>query len=175
MIEWRQHHAVLLRGARAALGAFFEKTGREDVCAVGFVFELWNASPSFHLCADRWVYRRSCPDWDSAEARWNSGGFEFPAALLSLGELGREWDATAAELHRLAADKRCSRDVYDGLVRVSCEVLADLAREGLFGDWRGIDFNVSEVNDGIEVVRARDALIRQLIAPAAEPSLGLSK
>lgn len=170
MIDWQKHHASLLEGTRAAVVAFFERNGRDDLCAVGFVFELYNASPSFHLCADRWSYRMSCPDWQSAESRWNSGGFEFPAVLLSLGELGREWDAMAAESYRLAADERHSRHVYDGFVRVSCQVLADLARERFFGDWRALGFNVSEIGDGIELVMERDKLIRRLIVSAAEPN-----
>jgi hypothetical protein len=163
MIDWSHNKALLSQGTRSAIRAFFEKHGRDDLCSIGYVFELGNASPSFHLCADRWTYRKACPDADGLEARWNSGGYEFPAVLLKMDELGPEWEAIAARLHKLSTKKPHVREVYDGLIQISCEVLAELARARHFGDWHALDFNVSEVSDSIELVIERDQAIRRLI------------
>jgi hypothetical protein len=56
-----------------------------------------------------------------------------------------------------------STKVYDGVVTISCEVLAALARSKLLPDWRTIDFNVSEVGDKIDTIIKRDQQIRRLI------------
>jgi hypothetical protein len=167
MIDWRRNKRLLVEGTQSAVRAFLAKKGRNDLCSVGYVFELGNASPAFFLCADTRTYRSQCPDAETDEARWNSGGFEYPAALLSLHELGPEWADEVARLPSLAEDASHFREVYDGLITICCEALAELAPTGLFGDWTQVDFNVSEVGDPIERVRERDRHIRQLLAAKA--------
>jgi hypothetical protein len=162
-IVWEKCKGLLLDGTRSAIEAFFKKTARKELCAIGYVFELGNESPQFDLCADTRSNRKRSPDWALPDVRWNSGNYEFPAGLSNCSELGSEWNAEANKLHALAEDEQKYDAVYKGLVRLGCVVLVELAREGFLGEWRVLDFNVSEVGDPIKLVAARDAKIKKLI------------
>ncbi len=45
-----------------------------------------------------------------------------------------------------------------------CEALARMAHSGLFGDFSRLDFWVGSTDESGEVVRQRDAHIRQLVS-----------
>jgi hypothetical protein len=177
MIDWERNKKLLLDGSEAAIRKFLAVRAKGDLCAIGYVFELWNASPQFDLCANTTQFfqesmARHLKKWpddsvdDSAkEYRWNSGCYQYSAGLLGeRAELGAAWDAESDRLHELADADPESREVYDGLIRISCDVLVELASRRVFGDWSALDFNVSEVGDAIETVQQRDREIKQRIA-----------
>jgi hypothetical protein len=156
--DWDHHQRVLVDASKAVLLRFFEKHPKESVIAIGYVFELWNASPQFDLCAN--VGSRHD---DREEVRWNSGDYQFPAGLLggTINELGAEWVQISDRLHLAAEDEIGEGEVYRGLIDISCRALVELARTGLFGDPTRLDFNVSEVGDSTEMVRIRNRSIHE--------------
>jgi len=164
-VDWERCERLLLDGSRSALETFLGQRPRGELCAIGYVFELGNESPQFDLCADTWTNRKRLKDWQSPDVRWNSGNYEFPAGLSHGSELGTDWNAESKRLHNLAEDERHFAAVYKGLVDMSCLVLVKRASEGLLGDWRLLDYNVSETGDPTptKVVAARDAKIKKLI------------
>jgi hypothetical protein len=114
------------------------------------------------------------------KVRWEAGYFPFPAGLTGPNdELGSAWEAEADRLHDLtekmgAIDTsneeqhaKYSRD-YEAflaeLVTVCCRALADIAKTGLFGDFKNLDFWVGSTDENGDIVRERDARIRKLIA-----------
>jgi hypothetical protein len=160
--HWDHHQRVLVAASKAVLRRFFEKHPKESVIAIGYVFELWNASPQFDLCAN--VGSRHD---DREEIRWNSGNYQFPAGLLgTIDELGAEWVQISYRLHQAAEDQEGHGEVYRGLIDISCRALIDLARSGLFGDPARLDFNVSEVGDSTDVVSTRSRSIHEHITKA---------
>jgi hypothetical protein len=160
--DWDHYHRVLVDSSRAVLLRFHEKAPKESVIAVGYVFELWNASPQFDLCADV-----GTQDDQREEVRWNSGDYEFPAGLLGVAdELGSEWTEISARLHQSAEDQTGDGEIYRGLIDISCRALVDLARSGVLGDPTRLDFNVSEVGDDLAVVIVRNRLIHEQITRA---------
>jgi hypothetical protein len=174
MIDWEKNQQLLLTGARAAFREFLAAHSSEQLCAVGFLFELGNVSAQFDACAHVAKDRKEHQD-QKVDVRWNSGSFTHPAGLTSRpAELGESWDAEVERLHDMPFDDdgdedgEKTKEVYDGLIRISCEVLAALAFAGEFGDWRHVDFNVAEVNDSIDMVQHRDRLIRSRIMPASQ-------
>jgi hypothetical protein len=58
--------------------------------------------------------------------------------------------------------------VHEGVGRICCNVLAELAGRGVLGDWKLLDFNVAALLDDIAQVKERDRFIRQLIGSSAE-------
>ena len=163
MIDWARNKQLLLEGSRNAFLAFMRKHKKDHLSAVGFVFELGNVSPSFEPCADLGKSRAEVESQEDDD-RWNSGNFTHPAGVLqTVNELGTAWNSENDRLHEMADDEQATKPIYEGLARISCEVLAKLATEGVFGDWDSVDFNVSEVNDDTSLVKKRDAQIRKLI------------
>lgn len=179
MIDWQRYSQLLTDGSDAALRRFFAERPGVDIAAIGYTFELWNSSPAFNLCANTRTYfhevkeryRKEWPSTPEDQIRWSSGDFQFCSGLLNTAdELGSEWKAEYSRLHDLANQDPDSREVYDGLVRISCNALAKLAKRGLFGNWKEIDFNVAEYGDDVEVVKQRDRKIRALIEKDNETS-----
>jgi hypothetical protein len=166
-IDWDIKKALLKEVARRAVRRFLGKHPGDGLAAIGFVFEFWNVSSQFDLCAELRSTRANQEPLDGDD-RWNSGNYEYPAGLTATAaELGSDWEAVSDELHELAGDEPDSREaksVYEGLIAICCDVLTDLALEGLFGDPAVVDFNVSEVNDAVSKVKARDQEIRRRIA-----------
>src|SRR6185369_8709791 len=158
--NWDQNHRVLVDSSKAVLLRFYEEQPKEGVIAVGYVFELWNASPQFGLCANVGTQHDQRRD-----IRWNSGDYTFPAGLLGeVNELGSEWTEISARLHQSAEDQDGDGEIYRGLIDISCRAIVDLARSGAFSDPTRLDFNVSEVSDDLEAVIARNRLIHEQLA-----------
>ena len=90
MIDWQSYKQILVEFADAALTTFLDAYPIDSICAVGFVFELWNETGQFDICANTSTFLEntistSTEQWpdltDNDEIRWNSGDFEFPAGL----------------------------------------------------------------------------------------------
>lgn len=160
--DWQHHQRVLVSASEAVLLRFYEKHAAESLTAVGYVFELWNLSPQFDLCAN------IGPRQDERdEVRWNSGDYEFPAGLLNtVDELGPEWTQINERLHKAAEGQDRDGDVYRGLIEISCGALVDLSKSGLICNPSRLDFNVSEVDDSLDVVVARNRTIHDHLAKA---------
>jgi hypothetical protein len=166
--EWDAYRTTLIAASDAAFRSFFLVHPPTTVVAVGFVFELWNNSPSFDPCAEtrenRDVvidqYRKDWPRLAIDDIVWNSGEYAYPAGLGG-ADLGPEWDAISTRLHALASQDAESTEVYEGLIRISCDTLESLARRGIFGDWRTLEFNVSEVGDDVSLAKERSRLIHE--------------
>jgi hypothetical protein len=156
---WPQHQQVLLTATRRVITKFLAQNSGEPLLAIGFVFELWNNTPQFDLCA----HTGDEPS-DDLEVRWNSGEYSFPAGLLGLrDELGPEWTAISTHLHQLAKNEDTSGETYQGLINISIQTMIALKQEGLFGDTSHIDFNISEVGDPLEKVRERNQMVHAKI------------
>lgn len=169
-IDWKSHKELLVEISKAVISRFFEEQGKNDLCAIGYVFELPNQNPQFDLCADTHAHRARCLAKGSLDEsdRWNSGCYEHPARITRRAEFEKPWDEVVARLHKMAGDRALYQAVYDGLVKISCQALAEIAASGLVGDWTKMDFNVSEVCDEVEIVAARDQEIRRLIRAKGE-------
>jgi hypothetical protein len=168
VINWAHNQSILIAATATAVREFLSERGINDLCAVGYEFEFGQPEPSFFLCANTLRYRGQSSAGGSGDddARWNSGEYEFPAGLLDpQDELGPDWNRVMVDLHRLTehGEEETLLDAYNGLVHICCQTLAELARDGLFGDWTEIDFNVSSVDDSVRTVKQRDRLIRRLI------------
>ena len=154
--EWQARLDVLVEASKPVIERFFERHDPGELVAVGYVFELWNAGPQFDLVGHVGATIKE-------ENRWNSGEYAFPAGLLNgVDELGSEWTAIMERLHTEAEAQEEDGEegaVYKGLIDVSCAAMVRLARSGLFGSAERLDFNVSEVNDPLEIVRERNDLI----------------
>jgi len=172
MIDWDRYSRLLTDGTDGAMRKFLAQHPGTTLSAIGYTFELWNLSPAFNLCANTHLYFRQMNDryrteWPNVEVetlRWSSGDYQFCSSLLTgRNELGSEWESQYLRLHNLAKEDNYSREVYDGLVRICCAALARLVKGGAIGDWKQIDFNVSEYGDDIELVKQRDQRVRSLI------------
>ena len=143
--------SLLRDEARRVLQRFLD-AHEEAPTALGFVFELYNATPAFELCA------HLGPLADDEEERWNSGDYDFPAGLSGVRhELGPSFYARFSELHAQAQEEPHHGPVYQGLLELCVQVLRDLRAEGIVPS--AIDLNVSEVGDPADVVAKRHAAI----------------
>jgi hypothetical protein len=153
--QWPQYQQVLLDSSRRVIKTFLSQHTDDKLLAIGFVFELWNNTPQFDLCA----HTGDEPSEDP-EVRWNSGDYSFPARLLGLrDELGPEWTAINTHLHQLAKNEDESGEIYQGLIDISIQTMIALKQEGFFGKATHLDFNISEVGDALETVRERNQMI----------------
>jgi hypothetical protein len=98
------------------------------------------------------------------EDKWNSGAYEYPAGFPG-GDPGviPKWNKEITRLHRLSENRENIPAIYDGLIKASCEAMAAVARTGILGDWKKINFSVSEVEDPIKLIITRDKEIRRMI------------
>lgn len=182
MIDWTRLGRILADGTEAAINRLFLAEPALDLCAIGYTFELWNESPAFSLCANTHGHLKKTKDQYKLESwyrddmfRWSSGDFEHCAIALSY--FGEEWVAEYLRLDDMArqagerllddpgddASESLSQEIYDGLVQICCESLAEVVKRRVIPNWQQIDFNVAEYSDEIELIQARDQLIRSLI------------
>ncbi len=160
--DWNHYQQVLVEASKEVFRRFKEKHASKRLIAIVYVFELWNASPQFDLCAN--VGDQHDP---REEIRWNSGDYIFPAGLLGVvDELGSKWQQIIEHLHRSAQDQDADGEIYRGLIEISCRSMAELANLGKFSDSSLLDFNVSEVNDDLGLVIARDHSIHEQLTKA---------
>jgi hypothetical protein len=172
MIDWVRYSRLLLTDTEVAATSFFANSPGYDLSAIGYTFELGNASPAFSMVVNshaffrktREEYRKHSPRVSEDELRWSSGDFEYCSLSFSgLCQQGSEWEREYVTLHEFACRNLDSNEVYDGLVKISCETLAILAKRGTFGDWRGIDFNVAEYCDDVSTMKQRHREIVEMM------------
>lgn len=155
--DWNHHQQVLVKASKEVFRRFKEKHASKRLIAVGYVFELWNASPQFDLCANVGAQHDQ-----REEIRWNSGDYIFPAGLLgAVDELGSDWQQIMDQLHQSAQDQETDGEIYRGLIDICCKSMAELAKSGEFTNPALLDFNVSEVNDDLNEVIARNHSIHE--------------
>ena len=148
----------------------------DELVAVGYVFEFGRGQLEFNLCANTSVNLKrvlgALPANSPAEsldnARWNSGNFDYPAAISDrFGGFSDEWWDVLTTLDQLAEAENNRQMVYDGTVEICCESLADLARRSVIENWQQLDLNVADLLDEIDCVMNRDKYIRSLIQTVA--------
>lgn len=155
--DWNHYRQVLVEASKEVFRRFKEKHASKQLIAIGYVFELWNASPQFDLCANVGAQHDQ-----REEIRWNSGDYMFPAGLLGVvDELGEEWQQIMDRLHQSAEDQQANGEIYRGLITICCDSMAELANSGEFSNPLLLDFNVSEVNDNLDKVIARNHSIHE--------------
>jgi hypothetical protein len=179
MFDWEAAKSILLSSSAEAIRSFAADLPAGEICAIGYIFELGNAHEQFDLCANTRSfyiqhaaeyrsakYRGEFPNLSEEEIRWNSGDYEFPAGLPgdSYRTAWFPWSRVSEQLHQIAECDLNSDAVHNGLIRIGCESIAEIAQRGLLGDWSTIDFNVASVDCSIQSIMNRDREIRDLIA-----------
>lgn len=162
MTDWQQLKQLILDESGPcvrALSADLDSKG-DSLSAVGYVYEFGRGQLCFEMCANT---SRNAKE-TAEEDRWNSGDYDYPGGVQ---EIHGNWsDALWLELSvldRLAQDQEQSPVVHDTVAKICCEVLAELTRSGVIGDWQQIDFNVAALLDELNEVEQRDRRIRELI------------
>ncbi len=180
MTDWHRNRESLLAESEPLVRALFaENRDRGDIlAAIGYVYEFGRNQLCFDLCANTGrnakeslsAFMAKWPDATEDEVRWNSGNYDYPGAAQDrFGGWGGAWMDELRRLDQLAEDKGRAKTIHEHIADICCDVLAELARRGAFGDWSVIDFNVSARLDNVAEVKKRDRLIRDLIKSAAEP------
>jgi hypothetical protein len=178
--DWRRNQELLLKDSERLIRALLaeHKKKRDPLAAIGYVFEFGSGQLCFELCANTLrhakesltEYLAKWPDASADEFRWNSGDYDYPGAADQFGGGWSEpWWGELEWLDRLAEDPKHSKRVHDGVAKICCNVLAELARRGVLGDWSVLDFNVAALLDDVAQVKRRDRRIRKLIESNAEP------
>jgi hypothetical protein len=178
--DWRHNQELLYEDSERLVHALLaeHKKRREPIAAIGYVFEFGRGQLCFDLCANTARHAQTAlaeyltkyPDASADELRWNSGDYDYAGAADQYGGgWSKLWWDELERLNQLAEDDEESQRVHEGVGRICCKVLAGLARRGVLGDWSVLDFNVAAMLDDIEVVKGRDARIRELIRSSAEP------
>lgn len=191
--DWNLTRKILIEGSIPAFKAFFALHPLNTVRAIGYTWEWGQPQAAFYCVANTQKgleqgiigcnrYRPEKLDDVAArnEARWEAGYFAYPAGLAGPGDdLGAAWSAEANKLHALTESMRPADPndeaqyvtfeqnytaFLESLVAVCCEALAAVARHGLFDGAQELDFWVGSTDDHGDIVRDRDARIRQLIA-----------
>lgn len=161
--DWSFLEKLLIDSSEIAIRRFVASLKQRRLLAIGYVFELGNKSPQFDLCANVSGNRDFVHEFDDDD-RWNSGDYEYPAGLLdSRTELGNEWNSANEKLHAIAGDDHSFAAIYEGVVRISCNSLIDLATRGVLPSPLELDYNVSEVGDDLPLVASRHELILNAI------------
>jgi hypothetical protein len=191
--EWHNTRRLLVEGSIPAFEAFFKVHPLSAVRAIGYTWEWGQPQAAFYavantqkgleegmISANRYVETKLTPEQAREKVRWEAGYFPFPAGLTGPNdELGAAWEAEADRLHDFtekmgAIDTsneeqyaKYSRD-YEAflaeLVTVCCGALADIAKTGLLGDCKNLDFWVGSTDENGDIVRDRDLRIRKMIA-----------
>jgi hypothetical protein len=178
--DWQCNQELLFKDSERLIRALFAEHVKrgEPLAAIGYVFEFGRGQPCFELCANTVRHAQRClteylakyPDGLADEVRWNSGDYDYPgAADQHGGGWSESWWEEVKRLDRLAEQDEVSKLVHEGVARICCNILAELAGRGAFGDWRKLDFNVAALLDSVVEVKERDKLIRQLIGASDEP------
>lgn len=161
--DWSFLEKLLIESSEVAIRRFVASLKQRRLLAIGYVFELGNNSPQFDLCANVPGNRDFVHEFEDDD-RWNSGDYEYPAGLLdSRTELGNEWNSANAKLHAIASDDHSFNAIYEGIVRISCNSLIDLATRGVLPSPLELDYNVSEVGDDLPLVASRHEMILNAI------------
>jgi hypothetical protein len=177
-VDWHFIQELLLKDSERLIRALLaEHEERKDpLAAIGYVFEFGRGQLCFELCANT---RRNAqeslaehmakwPDKSADEFRWNSGDYDYPGAADQHGGGWSElWWTEVNRLDRLAEDREQSEGIQEAFASICSNVLAELARRGVLGDWTALDFNVSGLLDKEEQVKRRDERIRKLIGTSA--------
>ena len=174
MTDWRRYQELLLKDSEPLVRALFaeNKKRRDVIAAIGYVFEFGRGHLCFDICANTVRnakksvadYLAKYPDESPEDFRWNSGDYDYPGAVQDrFGGWSDTWSDELVKLDRLAEGKKHSKRVRDRIADICCNVLAALASRGVFGDCSVIDFNVAALLDRVELVKKRDARIRDLI------------
>jgi hypothetical protein len=175
--DWRRNKELLLENSEPFVRALFaeNKDQGEVIAAIGYVFEFGRGQLCFELCANTARNAKKSlvehlAQWPNASAdsfRWNSGDYDYPGAIQDrFGGWSEVWWNELSRLDRLAYQEH-STLVHEGVADICCEVIAELAKRGVIGDWSIIDFNVSALLDEVEQVKKRDQRIRYLIRSGA--------
>jgi hypothetical protein len=183
LIDWQRNKGLLLENSEPVVRALCaeNKTRGDVLSAIGYVFEFGRGQLCFELCANTGrnakesvaAYLAQWPTASADEFRWNSGDFDYSGGVQDhFGGWSASWWDELSRLDRLAADAGHSKSIHDGIADICCEVLAELASRGTFGDWSVIDFNVAALLDDVDVVKKRDARIREMLRSSAEPGTG---
>jgi hypothetical protein len=191
--DWNLTRQFLVAGSIPAFKAFFAVHPLSSVRAIGYTWEWGQSKAAFYGVANTQkgleqgmveCNRYRPQKLNEAEARemvrWEAGYFPYPAGLVGPDEeFGAAWAAEASKLHALTEAMRpqdynneAQYAVYErrytafaeNLVTTCCEALAEIARVGLFDGAQDLDYWVGSTDDNGDIVRARDARIRQVIA-----------
>jgi hypothetical protein len=191
--DWSNTRKLLVAGSIPAFQAFFKVNPLRDVRAIGYTWEWGQPQAAFYavvntqkgleegmISANRYAEPKLTPEQARETVRWEAGYFPFPAGLTGPDdELGAAWEAEADRLHGLTEkmgaidtsnEEQCAKYSKDieaflaELVTVCCGALADIAKTGLLGDCKNLDFWVGSTDDNGDIVRDRDARIRKMIA-----------
>ena len=174
MIDWKKNEELLFQDSERLIRALFahhEQT-QKPLAAIGYAYEFASGQPCFELCANTVQNAQHTlaeaqskyPDASVDEFRWNSGDYDYPgAADQHGGGWSKAWWSEVERLSQWECTPEEGRKLYEGTARICCHVLAELARRGVLGDWRKLDFNVAALLDEIPEVMQRDQRIRQLI------------
>lgn len=181
MTDWRRLKKLVHDDSQRILRAFFTRSRDEQdpIAAIGYVYEFGRGQLCFELCANSAKASRKMveeflkkyPGDSAEEVRWSSGDFDHPGGVQERfgGWSADLWDMVS-DLDAIVEDDDDEADqIHDRVARICSEVLAELAREGVFGDWTQIDFNVAALLDPVETVKQRDAEIRKLVQSGAKP------
>jgi hypothetical protein len=82
-------------------------------------------------------------------------------SLHAPDELGAEWTLISERLHQIAETQDETGEICNGLIDISRRAMIELSRAGVLGDWRRLDFNISEVNDSVDLVVHRNKMIHE--------------
>lgn len=171
MVDWQRIGELLLDYSESPLRKFFSenKEKGEEIAAIGYVYEFGRGELYFDVCANSAEHaKKSFADHvaeypeSGDEFRWNSGDYDYSGGAVD-SELSEELQTELDCLDRLAEDSSQSETVHDGFAEICCEVLAELAKRDVFGDWSVIDFNVAALLDDEQLVMKRDQDIKELI------------
>jgi hypothetical protein len=191
--DWNHTQKILVAGSIPAFNKLFNAHPLNTMRAIGYTWEWGQPQAAFYCVAntqnglengmrDANLYRtEKLKDVQAREeVRWSAGYFQYPAGLLSPDdELGPEWKAETETLHAMAEAMRpldTSNDAqyaayerdyeafHANLVRTCCEALAEIARTGLFEGATSLDYWVGSTDDHGDIVRDRDAWIKEMIA-----------
>lgn len=178
MNDWSHNLNILIQDSEPLIRSLLvENCSRGDeIVSIGYVFEFGRGQLEFDLCAN--TSRNQTAALESLGmnftegtkdyVRWNSGDFDFPAGVSDLfGGFSEEWYDELIRINQLAETESNRTAVYDGIVEICCQALADFARREVIEDWRQLDFNVSDLLDDVEVVKNRDKYIRSIIEQSA--------
>jgi hypothetical protein len=186
--DWQQTRQLLIAGSVPAIEAFFAVHPLSELRAIGYTWEWGQSAAAFYLVANTAAglaqglidARRYNPEADVELIRWDAGYFPYPAGLTGPDdEMGVAWEAEADRLYAMtqnmmaidtndAAQYALYSQNYEqflrDLVQTCCEALAKMAVNGLFGDFASVDFWVGSTDENGDIVKSRNARIRQMIA-----------
>jgi hypothetical protein len=191
--DWNNTQKLLVAGSIPAFEAFFKVHRLSEVRTIGYTWEWGQPQAAFYcvantqkglaegiVSANRYVEPKLTPKQAREKVRWDAGYFSYPSRLIGpADELGAEWEAEANKLFDLTqsmmaidtsndnqyAQYTCDYEAFlSELVTACCYALSDIARTGLFGDLKELDFWVGSTDENGDIVRDRDARIRRIIA-----------